>query len=122
VLVLAIAVLVVKNVGGGVGLVAPQAQRQAYVAEILGDVVIEPFDFGDIAVEALGEFLGFRADLRRWLPAVMIEAGVPAANFFPTAEGGQLDRWNFVLRPLLLLFPFLFLFSFKSLYTRYTFL
>src|SRR6266478_8732065 len=76
------------NVGGGVGLVAPQAQRQAYVAEILGDVVIEPFDFGDIAVEALGKFLGFRADLRRWLPAVMIEAGVPAANFFPTAEGG----------------------------------
>ena len=41
VLVFAVAVLVVKNVSGSVGLVAAHAERQADVAEILRDVVVE---------------------------------------------------------------------------------
>ena len=41
VLVFAVAVLIVQNVGGGMRLVAPHAERKADVAEILRDEIIE---------------------------------------------------------------------------------
>src|SRR6267143_5090874 len=108
VLVFAVAVLVVQNVGSCVRLVAAQPERQAYVAEILGDVVIESLDPVEIAAQAFGQLVGLRANLRSGLPAIVIEARVPAADFFPAVKGGQLNRRNFIFG--LFLFPLLFVF------------
>ncbi len=88
VLIFAVAVLVVKNIGGRVGLVPAEAQRQADVAEILGDVVVEGLDSIQVVVEAFGEFRCFGANFGRGRAPVFFEACIPAADLFPTDERG----------------------------------
>ena len=107
VLVFAVAVLVVEDVCGGVGLVAADAEREADVAEIFGDEVVEGLDFIHLGVEAFGEFCGFGADFRGGRAAVFFQAGVPAADLFPADEGGQLNVGPFLVGFLLFLLFFL---------------
>ena len=87
-LIFAIAVLVVQDICGGVGLIAAETERKADVAEILGYVIVEGLDFIHLRVEALGEFSGFGANFRRRRAPVFFEAGIPAADLFPADERG----------------------------------
>jgi hypothetical protein len=88
VLIFAVAVLIVQDVCGGVGLVAAETERQADVAEILRDEVVESLDLIQVGVEAFGEFGGFGADFRRGRAPVFFQVRIPAADLFPTDEGG----------------------------------
>ena len=87
-LVFAVAVLVVKHVGSRVRLVAADSEREADVAEVLRDEIVEGFGFFQVGVQALGQFLRFGANFGRGRAAVFLEAGVPAANLLPGFERG----------------------------------
>ena len=91
VLVFAVAVLIVKDVGGSVRLIAADSERQADVAEILRDEIVEGFGFVEVGIQSLGQFLRFGANFRRRRAAIALEAGVPAADLLPGFEGGQLN-------------------------------
>src|ERR1700722_11584882 len=87
-LILAIAVLVVKNIPRSVGLIAAHTQRQADVAEVPGDEIVESLDLIQVVVEAFGEFGGFGAGLARGRAAVLFQTSIPESDLFPTDERG----------------------------------
>ena len=101
-LVFAIAVLVVKNVRRSVRLVAADAERQADVAEIFRDEIVEGFGPGNVGRLALDEFVGFGFHFGRGLAAVALQAGVPAADLLPGFEGGELNVRAVVVGTMLL--------------------
>ncbi len=86
-LVLAIAILVMEHVGSGVRLVAAYSQRQADIAEIFCDVIVERFGFFQVAVHAPGQLLSLGTNFGRRHATVLFEAGVPAADLLPAFEG-----------------------------------
>ena len=114
VFIFAVAVLVVKHVGGGVWLVAADSERQADVAEIFRHEIVEGFGFFEIGVQAFGQFLSLGADVGGGCAAIFFEAGVPAANLFPGFESGELDVGAVVVGTM---FLFLLVFS-LSLWRR----
>ena len=90
-LILAIAVLVVKHVGGRVRLESSNAERQADIAEVGCDVIIERLNFVDVGGLAFGEFGGLGADFVVGLAAVFFQLGVPSAHLLPTGESRHLN-------------------------------
>ena len=90
VLVLAVAVLVGKDFSGGMRLIAANTERQADVAEILGDVVVDGLQLLHVGVAALHQFLGAGADFGRGRAAVAFQSGVPTAHRVPGGKGGHL--------------------------------
>ena len=102
VLVFAVAVLVVQHVGRRMRLVAADAERQAHVAEILRDEIVEGFGLVEIGVQALGQFVGFGLHFGRGLAAIFLQAGVPAADLLPGFERGQLNVGTVVVGTMLL--------------------
>lgn len=70
VLVLAIAILIGEDFGGGVGLVASNAEGDADVAEAHADKVVDGAKFGIIVGSALGQFIGLGNNFRSGLDAV----------------------------------------------------
>src|SRR5215468_6421380 len=108
VFVFAISVLVMQDVGGRVRLVPAQSERETHITKILRDEAVKRFGLFQIAAKALGQFVRLGTNFRSRLTAVMVEAGVPAADLLPVIKGGQLNGRNLVLRLFLLLFLFVF--------------
>ena len=96
-LVLTVAVLVREDLGGGVGLVAADAEGDADVADVGGDVVIERAGFGLVGGHARGEFGGLGLYRVVGDDAVGLEHAVPLAHLFPGFEGGPGDGGQLAL-------------------------
>ena len=103
VLILTVAVLVVEDIAGGVRLVAAYAEREADVAKILGDEIVEGFDLVQVVIETLGQFVRFGAYFWGGRPTVFLEACVPAADLLPAYERGQLNVGAVIVGILLFL-------------------
>src|SRR5579884_4362143 len=96
-LVLAVAVLVGEDFGGGVRLVASQAEGKADVAKIEGDVIVQRLNFFIVRGLALHQLFFFSANLRRGRARIALQAGVPAAHLLPVGKRRQLDGGLFWL-------------------------
>src|SRR5271165_2190911 len=79
-------------------LVATDSKREADVAEIPGDEIVEGFDFVQIVVQPFGQFFGLGFHLGGGGAAVLLKAGVPAADPLPAFEGRQLNVGAVVVR------------------------
>ena len=90
-LVLAIAVLIFEHVGGGMRLVAAEAEGEADVANIFCDVIIERGDFFEFGGAALNQLLSLGADFRGGVAAAFFKIGVPFGDLCPRGERGELD-------------------------------
>src|SRR6185437_13294554 len=106
-----IAILIVQDVAGSMRLEAAHAERQADVAKVGGDVIVERLNLVEVGGFALDEFGFLGANFCIRLSAIFFESGVPAAELVPTFKGGQLNRRVFGLfRSLLFGFFFLLFF------------
>src|ERR1700678_1304977 len=93
-LVLAIAILILENFGGGMWPIAAAAEGKADVANISRDVIVERLHFFEIGCAAFGEFLRFGADFGSGISAALFQIGVPTRHFVPGVEGRELDVGN----------------------------
>ena len=85
--VFAVAIAIDENFTGGVGLVASHAEGEADVPDILGNPVIQGLGFGVVGVEAMHDFVGFRANFGSGEAAILFEIGVPIGDLRPTLKG-----------------------------------
>ena len=97
VLVLAIAVAVGQHFAGRMRLNASQAERQAHVANVARDVVVERLHLRHVVGLAFDQRSGFGLHAGVGHAAVVLQPGVPRAQLLPALEGGQLDGWNVVV-------------------------
>src|SRR6516225_701722 len=97
-----------KNVRSSVRLIAANAERETDVAKVFRDVIVERFDLREVVGRAFDEFIGFGPNFGTGLTAIMLEAGIPTTDRFPTRERGHLDGGILVV--LLLLWFFLLVF------------
>ncbi len=84
--IFAISVLVGQDFSGRMGLVASSAQRETYIAEVPGHVIIKRLHFAQVSLGILGDFRGLGLDLRRGSNTVFFQAGVPAAKLLPALK------------------------------------
>ena len=87
VLVFTVAVLIGENFGGGVRLVAAEAEGEADVANIFRDVGVECLDLFGIGCEVLGECESFCAEFGSGGESAFFEIGVPTGYVIPSGEG-----------------------------------
>src|SRR5215470_10903658 len=97
-----------EYIGGRMRLIPPESTRQAHVAKILGDVIIECFHFVHIRGPSFGKFGSLGANLSSRLPPLVIETCIPSADLFPSMERRELHGGNFILGLFLLLFLLIF--------------
>src|SRR5262249_15368312 len=82
------------------------AKRQADIAEVGRDVVVQRLNFFDIVGFSFSQFGGAGANLLRWLAAIFLETCVPASHLFPARERSHLHGGRLGLLRCLLLFLF----------------
>ena len=82
-LVLAIAILIFENVGGGMRLVATESEGETDVADIFGNVIVEGGDFLEFGGAALNQLLRLGANFGGGVAAAFFEVGVPCGDFVP---------------------------------------
>jgi hypothetical protein len=91
VLILAVAVLVSEDLGGGVRLIAADAEVDADVAGFGGDKVVEGADLVVGGFRVFGQLVGAGAEGVVGLRLAEGERAVPVADFGPGVEGGPGD-------------------------------
>ncbi len=113
--VFAVAILVGKNIGSCVGLVAPLAQGETDVTKVFCDILVECLDLGGIGGQSSHQLVCLGADLFVRNDAVAFQARVPLTYLIPTLKGGHLylRRLRLIVIDRLLLCRFrLFIFLF----------
>ncbi len=104
VLVFAVAILIVQHVGGSMRLVAADSQREADIAEVLGDVVVKALSLLEIGGEALRQFGGLGLHFGAGDAAVFLQPGIPDTDLCPGFESRELNVGAIVFGVVLLLF------------------
>ncbi len=119
-LVLAIAVLVMQHVLGGVRLKPAHTERKADVAEVRRHIIVERLNFIQIGGFPRDQRSCLGANLCVGLATVLLQTRIPVAHLLPTGERGHLHRRRIrlLLRLLFLLVFVLFLISLVGLNVR----
>ena len=105
-LVLAVAVLIAEDFRRGMGLIAPRAERQTDVAELLRDEAVDRAEFVGPVGQVLGELRHLGPHGVTGRSPVAFQIRVPVADLAPALKGRDLHRGFFRLVPGLSL-PFL---------------
>src|SRR5271157_1678186 len=104
--VFAISIAILQHLAGSMGLVTSDAEGDAHVSELHGDIVINCIDFLIVGPRTLGYFSLPGTNLWGNRCLLLLKRAPPAAHLFPGLESADLHvvRWSFRI-----VFPFLML-------------
>ena len=121
-LVLAVAVLVAENLGGGVRLIPANPKRYTDIANLRGNVGVQRADLLLVRRLAGDQLRNLGLNLGAGHSAVALQSAIPTAHLFPRFEGRPRNRRQLALLGIQLLIgrPHCFLLRLRCGLSRFT--